>query len=172
MGFFTAREHTQECSQETQLRVQSTTQPIVRNSVPDDFCRRRRSADNDLGGHVGLERMGATALCEIDNLIGELRRRRDKLLNESARLQSAIVEYAKSSQSTLESTKIVTESLAFLHKAPNVPKRRAPDTESISYGQDREYVSEGYAEYGGGQEAALSLAEDKEVPGNLTSEPS
>ncbi len=87
MGFFAARERTEAGSQETQLRVQSRTQPTVRNSVPDDFYRRRRSTDNDLAGHIGslLEGTGATTLREIDSLIGELRRRRDKLLSESAR---------------------------------------------------------------------------------------
>jgi hypothetical protein len=169
MVFFTARERTEARSQETQLRVQ----PKARTSVPDDFYQPRRPADNDLAGRFGslLEQAGSTSLREIDNLIDELRSRRENLLSESTRLQSAIVEYAKSTQLTLESTRSVTESLAFLHKVPDVPKKRARETESTPNAQDRESSSEESTEYGSGPEATFTQAEDKVVPGTPTSDP-
>jgi hypothetical protein len=173
MVFFTARERTEARSQETQLRVQSRMQPKARTSVPDDFYQPRRPADNDLAGRFGslLEQAGSTSLREIDNLIDELRSRRENLLSESTRLQSAIVEYAKSTQLTLESTRSVTESLAFLHKVPDVPKKRARETESTSNAQDRESSCEESTEYGSGPEATFTQAEDKVVPGTPTSDP-
>jgi hypothetical protein len=173
MVFFTARERAEARSQETQLRAQTRVQPKVRTSVPDDFYQPRRPVDNDIAGNVGslLERASATSLREIDDLIAELRSRREKLLSESTRLQSAIVEFAKSTQLNLESTKSVTESLAFLHKVSDVPKKRARETDCAPNAQYRESSSEETTEYGTGPEATFTQAEDKEVPGTPNSDP-
>jgi hypothetical protein len=123
MGFFLARERTElGKSPHTQLRVQGRVQERVRNSVRDDFAPRRRLADNDVAGHVGslVQRTAATSLREIDDLILELRKLREELLSESARMQSEIIEYAKLSQSTIQSAKIVTERLANFNKVSEV----------------------------------------------------
>src|SRR5712691_8979492 len=88
------------------LRVQGQVRELVRR----DFAPRRRPADGDLAGHVGslMERVAEASLQEIDDLIAELRRRREQLLGESARVQRAIIEYAQLSQSTMQSTNIIT----------------------------------------------------------------
>jgi hypothetical protein len=56
---------------------------------------------------------GETSRVEIDNLIVELQMQREKLLSESARVQRDIVEFARLSQSTMQSTKIIAESLVY-----------------------------------------------------------
>jgi hypothetical protein len=49
---------------------------------------------------------------EIDALIGELQAVREMLQAESARVQREITEYARLSQSTMQSTKIISGSLS------------------------------------------------------------
>ena len=116
MGFFTQRERAElDKSAETDLEGK------VREFVRRDVAPLRRPPDNDLvAGNVGslLQRVTGTSLQEIDNLIAELAARREKLLNESARVQREIVEYAKLSQSTMQSTKIITESLSYWNRVP------------------------------------------------------
>jgi hypothetical protein len=98
----------------------------VHKSTRDDFAQRR--GDNDLGGRVGLvlQRATAASLREIDDLIVELRRRREGLLSESARVQNEIVEFAKLNHSAIESTKIITERLASFNGSPSAGRVRAP----------------------------------------------
>jgi hypothetical protein len=66
-----------------------------------------------------MQRVAKTALLEIDDLIAELWRRREKLLSESARVQREIIEYAKLNQSAVQSTKAITERLSSLKKVPD-----------------------------------------------------
>jgi len=74
-----------------------------------------------------------TPLQEIDALIAELRRRRENLLSEGARVQREIIEYAKLSQSAMQSTKIITQRLSSLKKTPDAPvKEISNETRSES----------------------------------------
>jgi hypothetical protein len=59
-----------------------------------------------------LERVAGTSLQEIDFLIGELQTLRDKLQIDETRVQRAIANYTTLSQSTLHSTKVISECLA------------------------------------------------------------
>jgi hypothetical protein len=61
-----------------------------------------------------IERISGTSVMEIEGLIGDLRRFRAYLLNESQRVQREITEYAQMSQAAAKSTKIIAESLARL----------------------------------------------------------
>ena len=97
----------------------------VQNSMHADFAPRR--GDNGLGGRVAvLQRATVASLREIDDLIVELRRRRDGLVSESARVQKEIIDFAKSNHSAIESTKIITERLASFNGSPNAGRVRAP----------------------------------------------
>ena len=49
---------------------------------------------------------------EVDRLIGELQQLRELLHQEGARVQREITEYAHLSQSAMQSTKIIAESLS------------------------------------------------------------
>jgi hypothetical protein len=83
-----------------------------------------------------------TPLDEIDELIAELSRRREKLLSESARIQRDIVQLQAFSQSAVQSTKISTRHLAHfkigtqrlshLKKIADAPAMSGLHVESIS----------------------------------------
>jgi hypothetical protein len=71
--------------------------------------------------------MREASLKEVDDLIVELQRQREKLLSESARVQREIIEFATMSQSTMQSTKIIAESLTYWNRI----RRGAPATNSF-----------------------------------------
>jgi hypothetical protein len=65
-----------------------------------------------------LRRVAANSTTEIDVLISELRLLREKLLADGDRVERDIVEYAALSQSVIEMTKIITESMLQVKKLP------------------------------------------------------
>jgi hypothetical protein len=122
MGFFTSRERS-ELGKSAEPRVQGVDREVVRH----DFApraRRRPALEPDLTGHVGtlMRRVADSSLQDIDELIARLQRRREELLNESERVQRQVIEYAKLSQTTMQSTKIISESLAHFNKVPDAPR--------------------------------------------------
>ena len=138
MSFFTTRERA-ELGKSAEIR----TERKVRGVVRDEFAPRRRRPDNDLPGHVDsvmqerpadnnlgghvrsvMRQVTESSLQEIDDLIVALRRRREELLSESAHVQRAVIEYAKLSQSTMKSARIITESLSHLIRVP-VPSHKS-----------------------------------------------
>ena len=58
-----------------------------------------------------MQRLTQPSVQQIDDIVAQLRRGREHLLSESARMQREIVEYAKLSQRTAQSTKIGTQHL-------------------------------------------------------------
>jgi hypothetical protein len=60
---------------------------------------------------VLLQRVSGNSAQEIDRLITELQTLRDVLQSEGARVQREITQYAHLSQSAMQSTKIIAESL-------------------------------------------------------------
>jgi len=111
-----------------------------------------RAPSPDLAGHVGtlMQRVSDTSVREIDELIAQLQQRREALLSESMRMQREIMEYAKLNQATLQSTKIITESLAAFRRVPDAPSISEPHAEvlsdaqvdAISEAMERETVAE------------------------------
>ena len=76
--------------------------------------RRAPETDSELVAHnisTLLQRVAGTSVQEIDRLIGELQQLRELLQQEGARVQREITEYAHLSQSAMQSTKIIAESL-------------------------------------------------------------
>ena len=71
----------------------------------------------------------------------ELGRRREKLLSESARVQREIIEYAKLSQSAMQSTKIISQRLSSLNKFPDA------SVKDISNEKQSESGTEASAQY-------------------------
>jgi hypothetical protein len=121
MGFFTSRERG-ELGKSAEPRLHGGEREVVRH----DFAPRprRRPAEPDLSGHVGtlMQRVADSSLQDIDDLIARLQRRREQLLKESERVQREVIEYAKLSQTTMQSTKIISESLAHFNKVPDAPR--------------------------------------------------
>jgi hypothetical protein len=68
-----------------------------------------------------LRRVSANSTGEIDNLISELRHLREKLLADGNRVERDIIEYAALSQSVIEMTKIITDSMLQVKKLPAAP---------------------------------------------------
>jgi hypothetical protein len=113
MGFFTPRE-----------RAELGKPDEMTGLVRQEFApRARRPAEPDISGHVGTVVNGVAASCvqEIDDLFVKLQRRRQQLLDESARVQREILEYAALCQSTMQSTKIISESLTQFNNVPDAP---------------------------------------------------
>ena len=71
-----------------------------------------------------LQRVAGTSVQEIDRLIAELQNLREMLSVEGARVQREIVQYATLSQSAMQSTKIIAESLSHWKKVPDAPSIR------------------------------------------------
>jgi len=68
-----------------------------------------------------MQRVTKLSLQQIDEILADLRRGREHLLSESARMQREIAEYAKLSQRTAQSTKIGVQHLLGLKKVPDPP---------------------------------------------------
>jgi hypothetical protein len=79
-----------------------------------------------------MQRVSDTSVHEIDDLIAVLQRRREALLSESARMQREIIEYAKLNQATLQSTEIITESLASFRRVSDAPSLSEPHAETFA----------------------------------------
>jgi hypothetical protein len=89
--------------------------------------RRAPESDSELVAHniTGLlQRVAGTSVQEVDRLIVELQQLRDLLQAESARVQREITEYAHLSQSAMQSTKIIAESLSHWKKVSDAPSLR------------------------------------------------
>jgi hypothetical protein len=88
----------------------------IREFVRRDSANLRRSPDMDsevVANNIStlLQRVAGSSVQEIDRLISELQTLRDLLHEEGARVQREITEYAHLSQSAMQSTKIIAESL-------------------------------------------------------------
>jgi len=69
-----------------------------------------------------MRRMSGTSTREIDNLIGELKVLREKLATDGSNVQRELAEYAELNQSVIQLTKIISEGMTHLKKAPVLPK--------------------------------------------------
>jgi hypothetical protein len=83
-----------------------------------------------------MQRLTKPSLQQIDDIVAELRREREHLLSESARMQREIVEYAKLTQRTAQSTNIGTQRLLCLKKAPDAPTMSRLHVEDV-FNKDR-----------------------------------
>jgi hypothetical protein len=143
MSFFTSRERA-ELGKSAEIRAEGKVREIVRR----DFAPRRRSVDDDLAGRVGsvMQQLAESCLQEIDDLIVVLERQREKLLSESARVQREVIKYAKLSQSTVQSTKIITESLSHVNKVPDAPRLAERHVEDISNEEHNDSEADAFAQ--------------------------
>ncbi len=101
--------------------AESAVERVAAERVEEEFVRReedaplRSSADSEVVANninTLLQRVAGFSVAEIDRQMAELRILRERLQSEGARVQREITEYARLSQSAMQSTKIITESLA------------------------------------------------------------
>jgi hypothetical protein len=112
----------------------------IREFVRRDLSALRRSSDADsemIASNIGalLQRVAGTSVEEIDKLISELQNLREMLSSEGARVQREIIQYATLSQSAMQSTKIIAESLTQWRRPPESPRTaespRAAEAQSV-----------------------------------------
>ena len=85
---------------------------------------RRADGDTEVAtGNLGnlVRRVSVNSASEIDNLIRELQLLRDKLVADGQRVEREIVEYAGLSQSVVDMTKIITDSMTQVKTVPKAP---------------------------------------------------
>jgi len=101
----------------------------IRKFVRRDSNSMRRNRETDsqqVANNISslLQRVAGTSVQEIDRLIAELQSLRETLSTEGERVRREIARYATLSQSALQSTKIIGESIAYWRQdgVPDAPK--------------------------------------------------
>ena len=103
----------------------------IREFVRRDSANLRRTPEADsemIANNIAtlLQRVAGSSVQEIDRLIDELQRLREVLHEEGMRVQREIAEYAQLSQSAMQSTKIIAESLGHWKGTAERAPRTAP----------------------------------------------
>jgi len=101
-----------ELEKPTESAVEGEIREFVRRDVA---LRRTPEAESEAAtSNIStlLQRVAGASVQEIDRLMSELHTLRELLQSEGARVQREITEYAHLSQSAMQSTKVISESLA------------------------------------------------------------
>jgi len=111
--------------------VEAAVEGEIREFVRRDGANLRRAPETDsemVANNITtlLARVAGTSVQEIDRLIAELQTLRALLQEEGARVQRELAEYAHLSQSAMQSTKIIAESLAQWKKIGDWSPTTAP----------------------------------------------
>jgi hypothetical protein len=101
---------------ESEANAEVAVEGEIREFVRRDPSALRRAPETDselVAGNINvlLQRVAGTSVQDIDRLIGELQTLRDVLQSEAARVQREITQYAQLSQSAMQSTRVIAESL-------------------------------------------------------------
>ncbi|HEY1361956.1 MAG TPA: hypothetical protein VGF60_06905 [Xanthobacteraceae bacterium] len=99
-------------------------------------------------------------------MIAELQHRREAILEESRRMRRELASYAQLNQSTMDSTRVITESLANFAKLPDAPAMSELN-EAVSDREDGSSASEHFAE----GDAKFELADASHLPGTRAALP-
>ena len=103
-------------------KVEMQTDANIRELHEDGAFHQAARSDSELTPSdlsTLLDRVAGTSAREIDNLIGELQFLRRKLQTDGSRIQRDISEYAALSQSVMQLTKIVSDSVKKLPDPPS-----------------------------------------------------
>ena len=97
--------------------TEATVEAEMREFLQPDGASLRRTSETDSellanSSATLVQRVAGTSVQEIDGVIAELQTLRALLEEEAARVQRNLVEYAHLSQSAMQSTRIIAESLA------------------------------------------------------------
>jgi hypothetical protein len=110
---------TAEIDKSAEVEVEGNIRELTRGST---VLRQSDNSDGEMtANNLGtlLRRVSGTSTRQIDNLIGDLHTLREKLQSDGDRIQRDIVEYASLSQSVMQLTKIVAESVKHLPDEPS-----------------------------------------------------
>lgn len=114
-----AKPFVSEIDKPTAIEVEGNIRELTRGSAA---LRQADGGDSEMtANNLGnlLRRVSGSSTRQIDNLIGELHTLREKLQSDGDRVQRDIVEYAALSQSVMQLTKIVAESVKNLPDEPS-----------------------------------------------------
>ncbi len=103
-----------------EMEVEGNIRELVRR---DSTAFRQTETDSEISANnlnALLRRVSATSTREIDDLIVELQTLREKLQADGNRVQRDIAEYAELSQSVMQVTKIISESVKKLPGSPSI----------------------------------------------------
>lgn len=93
------------------LAVEGDIREFVRKEVAPERNGSRSSDDGAMVGaeniNVLVKRASTASVEELDNLISDLQRVRDRLKAESERIQDAICRHVRASQATLQSVRLI-----------------------------------------------------------------
>jgi hypothetical protein len=101
----------------------------LENSIRDvaarnvTYLRRENSIEGEIAATTIsnlIRRVSGSSVAEIDSLVCELAAMREHLEDERDRVQNAIIEFARLSQSSVASTNSITEALEQMKKAANL----------------------------------------------------
>jgi hypothetical protein len=118
---------TADFDQVVEAAVEGEIRDFVRRDGPN--LRRAPETDSEIVANnivALLQRVAGTSVQEIDRLIAELQTLRALLEEEGARVQRELAEYAHLSQSAMQSTKIIAESLSQWKKVGDWSPHSAP----------------------------------------------
>jgi hypothetical protein len=118
---FRKMRNTVEDDQPAETEVEGEIREFVRRDVVTNLGRPPENESEMVASSINsvLQRATATSVQEIDRLITEMRKLRDTLHSEATRVQGEVFQYATLTQATLQSTKIIAESLTQLKRAPD-----------------------------------------------------
>jgi hypothetical protein len=88
-----------------------------------------------------LRQVSLQSTREVDRLIDDLKRLREKLEEQGNRVQRDIVEYASLSQSVVQLTKIVSEGMTHVKRVPDAPSISTEVLEPASAAPDETDVA-------------------------------
>jgi hypothetical protein len=87
----------------------------IREYIRQKPAPRRPLEDGEVAAHnvnTFLQRVTGLSIAEIDRIVGELHTLREVLQSKGERVQREVAEYSQLTQSAIQSTKIITETLA------------------------------------------------------------
>jgi hypothetical protein len=135
MDSFIVRERRSALAESVDERVQTNQ----RESARDEFAPRRASANTEIGSQI--QQMLDGVVRKIDGVIAELRHRREAIVEESMRMHREIVAYTKLNQAAMDSTRVISGSLANLVKVADAPAITEM-AEAVSDKEDRNSAAE------------------------------
>jgi hypothetical protein len=99
----------------------------IREFVRRDVAGLRSDTENVVTAGVEnvsslLQRVSASSVQEIDEIVGHLERLRGRLMDEAARVQRELVEYASLSQAAMQSTKVIADTLSHWKRMPDASR--------------------------------------------------
>ena len=103
-------------------KVEAEAKGNIRDLRDEAAFHQAANSDGELtpsGLSTLLDRVSGTTTREIDDLIGDLQLLRKKLQTDGSRIQRDITEYAALSQSVMQLTKIVSDSVKKLPDPPS-----------------------------------------------------